>query len=933
MPRSAARAALAGALAGVALGMLDLLAVAPACRSLGQAALLWVAATGVLVPAGLLGGLVLDRVPRLPRMGGPTGLLVALALMLFFVDTRAYRRLYPGAHALLLLAEGALLWLAARQGLGPSLPRRLGLALAGLLPGLGAASYSVLRLQPEVRFLAYQETTAARQVLSALSYLVPRHHLPPPRPPARAALPQPPQVVAGTPTLHDAHVVLVTVDALRADRLRRQRAGRPLMPVLSRLADTAVSFERAYAAAPHTAFSLGSLMTGSPVRALSDLRAPLPRTLAEHLEEQGYRTKALLPDGLFFNGRRALAPYVASHFGFSQHVLHDGSAASATAAARAFVGEIRDLGEPPMLLWVHYFDPHEPYERRAELDFGSSSEDRYDGEVATVDAALGELVSALDGLLRPVLLVVTADHGEEFNDHGGYYHGSSLYEEQVRVPLLVRAPGLVPRRVDRAVGLVDVVPTLLSLLAEPPLPGVTGRDLGPLLVGADLPDAPVVSEVDTKRMVVRGWHKLIHDQLRDTWELYDLAQDPRERRNLYVLQPAIAAELTADLYDWLDSIHRQAREPVAIARGRLGDRRAAPDLAALLSDSTQPPEQRAEAARLLGALEANVGREALAGALSDAHEAVRMEAALSLGYLFDLRAVPMLEEGLLRPAYRHRAGVVLGRLRRPVAEPALLEALGSAVPLLRRQAAVYLGRVGGEAAIAPLLRARDDVHAGKDVALALGRIGARIGADRVLAPLLAWLEREERDDVVAELCHGLAELGDRRAVPALLEVLRRSPGQSWAGEALVRLGALTDPAGLVGGLDLGPETVHRTRGFSSCTRRQAASEEELGGGTCQLLGPVGQMIVSLGPPRPSYLMLLRLQPGALDLTETSLVLHINGRPLGPLSMQPGWQEVAVPVPGPLLRRGDNRIDLRLQPLPRQRGSALLIVDRVLLVPR
>lgn len=952
---------LPGFLAGLTLALLDLVAVAPACRGPAQAALVFLAAGGVLAPALMLLAAPLHLLTGLARaraLAGTLqplrrpGLALLLALLLFYLDSRAYRRLYPAAHGLLLFMQGALLILSARGLLRARPPRWLGLAALAAAAALSGAAWKILS-DPGVRHLVYQETTAARQPLSVLSHLSrrpaatgataassalgqgagPGHGQ---RRPERAAAPA--RAVPPLPDLAGAHLVLVTIDTLRADRLDAVRGGRPLMPALSALASQGVRFDRAYAAAPHTAFSLASLLTGSPIRALANLRTPLPRTIAEHLAASGYRTHAILPDGIFFNGRRALAPYVSTHFGFAAHRQHDGTAAHATAAARAVIQELQDQGEPPALIFLHYFDPHEPYERRADHDFGAGTEARYDSEVAAVDDAIAELHGALASLLRPVVLVVTADHGEEFGDHGGYFHGSSLYDEQIRVPLVIVAPGLTPRRVAQAVSLMDVVPTALGLLDERDLPGGTGRDLGPLLRG-EAPPAPVIAEVDTKRMVVKGATKLIHDQLRDTWEMYDLRADPRERDNRYTREPALAADLSADLYEWLETLHQKASEPEPIARGRLKDRRALPALGAFLRDEGQPAAQRAEAARLIGALEGESERSALLAALSDPIEEVRMEAALALAQLFDPRAVPVLEEELARPAHRLRAGIALGRLRRESAEPALIEALRAQQPILRRQAAVYLGRIGTAAAIAPLLGQKGDVHAGIDVALALGRIGARTGRDAVLGPLVEWLKVEEREDVVSELCRALLALGDRRAIPALLQALALRPGLSWAAAALVGLGALDRPGSALGGMDLGPGAAARAPGFSGCRGRDDAwRSEELGGAVCQLRRREAALRFPMRRLAPAYEARLRLQPGALDLGEATLALSLNGRPLPPQRMQPGWQELRVPISGDHLRKGENVLALRV--LDKDKGpglrrageAALLTLDWLLLIP-
>src|SRR4029079_11151819 len=107
--------------------------------------------------------------------------------------------------------------------------------------------------------------------------------------------------------------------------------------------------------------------------------------------------------------------------------------------------------------------------------------DRYDGEIAYADAALGKLLAMIEARHPGAIVIVTADHGEEFDDHGGRYHGSSLYEEQIRVPLVIAVPGVAPRVVSGPVELIDIAPTILGLLDIPIPSRMRGEALGPWL--------------------------------------------------------------------------------------------------------------------------------------------------------------------------------------------------------------------------------------------------------------------------------------------------------------------------------------------------------------------------------------------------------------------------------------------------------------------
>ena len=194
---------------------------------------------------------------------------------------------------------------------------------------------------------------------------------------------------------------------------------------------------------------------------------------------------------------------------------------------------------------------------------------RYDEEIAFADAELGRLLGALDrlGLAGNTIVVVTADHGEGLMDHGHMEHGVHVYEEQVRVPLVVRWPGHVaPRRIEGPVELADVRPTLQELLGLPPGAAFEGRSLAPaLLTGAALdPERPIhlyrrhfageqrgEAYVKGEKFGVRvGRWKLIDGPEEGTRELYDLEADPHERVNRIDDEPDVAADLSARLAAW-----------------------------------------------------------------------------------------------------------------------------------------------------------------------------------------------------------------------------------------------------------------------------------------------------------------------------------------------------------------------------------------------
>lgn len=855
------------------------------------------------------------------------------------VDARAWHRLYPALHGLVLGAEFGAFAVAAAAF---ARPMRRPIVVGAALLALGPGSFLLQRWSQNVRFVAQQQTAATRQLLA----LAPRRPTFPGPSPSPGPSPGPTRrpAPASPPISSDAHLVLITVDALRPDHLGawgypRRVNGEPLSPTVDGLAARGVRFARTYSQAPHSAYSIASLLASDYVSSTVQLGAPLPPTLADVLAARGFRTEAWFPIGLFFNGRRELAAYAERRFGFQASDVRDLDARALTDAVLARLDEIRRDGEPRTFFWIHYFDVHEPYLRHPEYDLGGAPAARYDSEIAYFDRQLARLLAAFAQLDRPTVIALTADHGEEFKEHGGWYHGSSLYEEQVRVPLIVVAPGLQPRVVDDPVELVDVAPMLLGLLGEAPAPSMRGDDLAAALVGAPLAPRPVFSEVEQKRMTVEDGFKLVHDFRRDTWELYDLARDPRETVNLYDARPETARALAGELHRFLENLRDPStREPVALTMARLGDQRAVPGLAQVIADATQPPSVRAEAARLAGALEGYAAKQALRDQLplgigklppgspltpvppGTPCDAVCAESALALGELTDRRAQETLVRLLDEPRFRRRAAVMLGRLRDPRAVDGLIEAIADPDVELRRQAVHYLGFVGDARAIAPLAARLPDLRSRYLVALALARVGARTG-DRTVGPLLLeWLAKETYEDDRAHFICALGLLGDRSpaAVAAARDAALADPPVKWATETLVRLGALEETSSGVSGVDFAP----RARGLAGpflCGRRDGDEADQYAGATtCTLLG-AGTVRFPIAHPADGEIA-LRVSPTA---DGARLTVAVNGRPLAVPPLGPGWRELRIPAPASLWRSGDNEVALA--------GSVEL--DHLLVLPR
>ncbi|MBI5516290.1 MAG: sulfatase-like hydrolase/transferase [Deltaproteobacteria bacterium] len=362
------------------------------------------------------------------------------------------------------------------------------------------------------------------------------------------------------------NVALITVDTLRWDT---HYAGRPfpITPRLDRLASEGVVFDHGYAISSYTGRAIGPMMTSRyPTECPRDsehfTRYPAANVfLAERLRAAGFHTFGAASH-FYFEPRFGLAQGMEL-WDLSAHPSGDRQETEA-ADSRVTDRVLALLRDPAhaqrrFFLWVHYFDPHKLYVEHPDLPlFGRGERARYDREVMSTDREVGRVVDALDALSaapggRPTVLVVTADHGEAFGEHGMGWHGVELWDELVRVPWILRAPGLAPRHVTERRSQIDLVPTLLELLRmEPPPPGApdafSGVSLVPDLLGEPAAPRPVYMELpegpynSLRRSVIDGGWKLTERGV-GRWELYDLTTDPGERTNQAATNPAQLARM------------------------------------------------------------------------------------------------------------------------------------------------------------------------------------------------------------------------------------------------------------------------------------------------------------------------------------------------------------------------------------------------------
>jgi choline-sulfatase len=390
-------------------------------------------------------------------------------------------------------------------------------------------------------------------------------------------------------SLRRPNILLISVDTLRGDALVGRGEKNARMPELQRFADESLHFRRSYAGGPRTAIGMGTLLVGRYSANIDwDLwfwrggRLANPKEMSDE-ERKKYEGKAIfttipafLPgDSLAMRLKSAgyntaATPYVPGDFfrpgvGFDRgfDLFEDLTRTGWTAPTTERIVDIAldqlDQLESPWFLWIHLYDPHENKRSRA----------RYDTMLAHTDEGFAKLRAALEnrGLYDDTLIGVTSDHGEAFGEHRHRGHGTSLYEEQAHVPMILRIPGIEGRDVRQNATTIDLAATF-AVAAGAPTAGLDGVNLLPLAFDNRYPDGrPVFTEAHRYtdpsgkrtydiKAIVRGNYKLIVDRRRGTAALYDLATDPGELRDVQGQNSVTFNELSAILNSFISQAER-----------------------------------------------------------------------------------------------------------------------------------------------------------------------------------------------------------------------------------------------------------------------------------------------------------------------------------------------------------------------------------------
>ncbi len=381
----------------------------------------------------------------------------------------------------------------------------------------------------------------------------------------------------GSTTKSSPDVYLITIDTLRADHVGCYGYKQVETPALDALAADGIRFAEAFTHSPITNTSHTTIMTGllPSVHGVTDFGVPLsPQhvTAAELLKGQGYQTAAFI--GAVILDSNALAPGLDRGFDFYDNFPADANTKERWGRVERRAMTVVDHAEAwfdkhrsgPHFVWVHLFDPHDPYE--PPPPFSEKYKDHlYDGEIAYADSAVANWIAFLKkaGVYDNAIIVVTGDHGEGLGEHGEDTHGLFLYDSTLHIPLIVKMPGAAHRGtvIDAQVRTTDILPTILSVTGGAAPAELNGESLIPLIDQTSSASRELFGETDyplrwgwaPERALRAGNTKLIEAPRP---ELYDLQSDPGELKNLYAGDGAKLQNMQAGMAKWKAKLPQSA---------------------------------------------------------------------------------------------------------------------------------------------------------------------------------------------------------------------------------------------------------------------------------------------------------------------------------------------------------------------------------------
>lgn len=358
------------------------------------------------------------------------------------------------------------------------------------------------------------------------------------------------------------NVIFLSIDTLRADHMSIYGYQRQTTPNLDRFAQESILCQRGFSSGTNTGHSFSSIMRSALGDGIFDNEIP---TMTKIFGEHGYqtafitspKTKAWLAKERWFEYKKIMLKDF-------QEIAHKEAkfwnAPEMTEKSIEMLTRLKEKG--PFFAWIHYTDPHGPYEYHPECAYGSSEMDIYDGEIRYTDIHIEKLLQYLktSGLMENTMIIFTSDHGEGFNEHGAWEHGGLPYIEQNFVPLWVYYPGVKPQQLSIPLSHIDIAPTMLSFAEILSPTQFEGSDIVKVAKGEVTPKPHIVTE--TPRNIPEGtffawaltdgdW-KIIYDRIGNNWQLYNLKNDLTEQKNLADIEAAKFAEMKRKLAAFLN---------------------------------------------------------------------------------------------------------------------------------------------------------------------------------------------------------------------------------------------------------------------------------------------------------------------------------------------------------------------------------------------
>jgi arylsulfatase A-like enzyme len=494
----------------------------------------------LLIPASFIVSFWLRR--------GPAALApIGASLALFVLNNYFSPYANAGVHLIVMWASAALLTGPARTLLdrpesfsAGSRRRRvvtasivLGWSLASIITGMASGQarvdlsrWSANVLAPFAGVGGASVVVNLARIADAGPFFQPRDNLEP-IPPGERVYPEGEHPI----------VLVVTADALRADIFDKPEHATYTKNIRA-LMDRSAVFDMARSPGSQTVYTLSTLSTGQYFS--QQYWSKRGREYWPHEDPQHHLAGLLMDAGVrakIVQGTKFLGPSYGVMKGFDNARYTRGKTskwAMANVLTDHLLKHVDDhQAKEPLFVFLHYFDTHHPYDRGGKE--GTEFE-RYLKEVQLIDVEIQRIVDELGkrGLWERTTLIFSSDHGEAFGEHNSRWHATTIYEEQLRIPLLVYGAGVKPRRIAEPVSLVDIGPTVLDLMGVPTPGQFMGQSLVPLMGGEDVELVrPIVAETQLKQaMLFRDGTKVIRDQKRNTIEVYDLKSDPGEEKNL-----------------------------------------------------------------------------------------------------------------------------------------------------------------------------------------------------------------------------------------------------------------------------------------------------------------------------------------------------------------------------------------------------------------